>query len=39
MKIIITGASGFIGTNVLEYYKNKGNEVFNLDIETPRNNE
>lgn len=39
MKIIITGASGFIGTNVLEHYKNKGYEVFNLDIHLPRNKE
>lgn len=38
-KIIITGASGFIGTNVLEYYKNKRYKVFNLDIDSPRNKE
>lgn len=39
MKIIITGASGFIGTNLLVFYINKGFEVFNLDIKTPRNYE
>ena len=37
MKILITGASGFIGTNLLEYFFTKGNEVFNIDILKPRN--
>ncbi len=39
MKIIIVGASGFMGTNILEYYQNMGYEVFNLDIKAPRNKE
>lgn len=37
MRILITGASGFIGTNLLEYFVNKGNEVFNIDVLKPRN--
>lgn len=36
MKILITGASGFIGTNVLEYFKDKA-EVINIDIKQPIN--
>lgn len=37
MKILITGGSGFIGTNLLEYFKDKNFDVFNVDIEKPRN--
>lgn len=37
MKIIITGGSGFIGTNLLDYYLKKKYEVFNLDIKSPQN--
>lgn len=37
MRILITGASGFIGTNALEYYKNLGCEVYGIDIKEPRN--
>ena len=36
-KILITGASGFIGTNLLEHFKKSGFEVVNLDILPPRN--
>lgn len=36
MKILITGASGFIGTNVLEYFS-KSADVINVDICKPRN--
>jgi GlcNAc-P-P-Und epimerase len=38
-KIIITGASGFIGTNLLEYCKNKEFEIVNIDITEPRSKE
>jgi GlcNAc-P-P-Und epimerase len=36
--IIVTGASGFIGTNLLEYFLTKNYRVINLDINEPRNN-
>jgi nucleoside-diphosphate-sugar epimerase len=36
-KILITGASGFIGTNLVEFYFNKGFDVYNLDYVEPRN--
>lgn len=36
-KILITGASGFIGTNLLELFLSRNYEVLNLDIESPRN--
>jgi len=39
MKVLITGGSGFIGTNLVEYYLSKGAEVVNLDIAPPRNPE
>lgn len=35
-RIIITGASGFIGTNLLESFIDEGHEVLNLDIEEPK---
>lgn len=37
MKIIITGASGFIGTNLLQHLVNHKYEVKNIDINPPRN--
>lgn len=36
-KILITGASGFIGTNALKYFCDKGFEVINIDIKEPQN--
>jgi len=39
MKVLITGGSGFIGTNLMEYYLSKGVEVINLDIAPPKNPE
>jgi nucleoside-diphosphate-sugar epimerase len=37
MRILVTGGSGFIGTNVVEDFASRGEEVLNLDIEPPRN--
>ncbi len=36
MKILVTGASGFIGTNILEDLIDKGNEVLNIDFKEPK---
>ena len=35
--ILITGGSGFIGTNLVEYFYQKGCRVANLDIGGPKN--
>ncbi len=35
--ILITGGSGFIGTNLVEYFRNAGERVISLDINEPRN--
>ncbi|NLD45803.1 MAG: NAD(P)-dependent oxidoreductase [Clostridiaceae bacterium] len=37
MRILITGGSGFIGTNLIEFYLSKGIQVSNIDIKMPRN--
>ncbi len=37
MKILVTGGSGFIGTNVVQYYLEKQAEIINIDIHPPRN--
>jgi nucleoside-diphosphate-sugar epimerase len=36
-KIIITGASGFIGSNILRFYIEKNFKVLNLDYKEPKN--
>ncbi|MEZ9330298.1 NAD-dependent epimerase/dehydratase family protein [Vibrio breoganii] len=36
MKYLITGGSGFIGTNLVSRLQELGHEVLNLDIERPR---
>ncbi len=36
MKVLITGGSGFIGTNLIEYYLSKGTEVVNIDTLPPK---
>ncbi len=35
MKVLITGGSGFIGTNLVDFYIEKGAEVLNLDWNPP----
>jgi nucleoside-diphosphate-sugar epimerase len=37
MKILLTGASGFIGTNAIEHYLASGDEVRNVDAAPPLN--
>jgi nucleoside-diphosphate-sugar epimerase len=36
-KIIVTGGSGFIGTNLVEYFCSKNHEVINFDLKAPKN--
>ncbi|MBQ3423651.1 MAG: NAD(P)-dependent oxidoreductase, partial [Clostridia bacterium] len=36
MRILLTGASGFIGTNLLEDLISKGYEVLNIDWKEPK---
>ena len=36
MKILITGGSGFIGTNVVQYYLDKGFDVLSVDRNKPK---
>lgn len=38
-KILITGGSGFIGTNLVELHRKKGDEILNLDWQPVRNPE
>jgi len=37
IKILVTGGSGFIGTNVVQFYLDKNIDVLSLDIAKPRN--
>jgi GlcNAc-P-P-Und epimerase len=38
VKILITGGSGFIGTNLVQYFLDQGVEVLNIDVQPPQNN-
>jgi nucleoside-diphosphate-sugar epimerase len=35
MKILVTGASGFIGTNYIDFYSSQDCELLNVDIQKP----
>ena len=37
MKILFTGASGFIGSNMIQFYLDKNIEVLNIDKNEPKN--
>ena len=37
MRVLITGASGFIGSNLTKYFQSKGHTVFALDRERDKN--
>jgi nucleoside-diphosphate-sugar epimerase len=39
MRVIVTGGSGFIGTNLVSYFHEQDWEVSNFDIARPRNQE
>lgn len=34
-KVLVTGGSGFIGTNLIEYLQTKGGDLLNIDISPP----
>jgi nucleoside-diphosphate-sugar epimerase len=36
-RILVTGGSGFIGTNLIEFCLKRGDQVLNLDMKEPRN--
>lgn len=36
-RILVTGGSGFIGTNLVESYVSRGEQVLNVDFKPPRN--
>src|SRR5687767_4757254 len=36
-RLLITGGSGFIGTNLVQHFRDLGAEVVNTDPEPPRN--
>jgi nucleoside-diphosphate-sugar epimerase len=37
MRILVTGGSGFIGTNLVDEFIRRGDDVLNIDIAPPRN--
>jgi len=39
MKILVIGGNGFIGSNLVKYLANQGNEVFSFDIVEPQKKE
>ena len=39
MRVVVTGGSGFIGTNLIERFAARGAQLLNLDIRPPRNSE
>lgn len=39
MRILVTGGSGFIGTNLVEFFTSRGDEVLSFDIASPRNHD
>ncbi len=38
-KMLITGGSGFVGTNLLEHFTSRGWEIANFDLVPPRNHQ
>jgi nucleoside-diphosphate-sugar epimerase len=36
-RVVVTGGSGFIGTNLVEHFVARGDTVLNLDVRSPRN--
>jgi nucleoside-diphosphate-sugar epimerase len=39
LRVLVTGGSGFIGTNLVEHFRARGDDVVNFDIACPRNSE
>jgi nucleoside-diphosphate-sugar epimerase len=37
LRVVVTGGSGFIGTNLVGHFIDRGHEVRSLDIAPPRN--
>lgn len=37
MKVIVTGGSGFIGTNLVDHFVTNGDQVLSIDIRSPSN--
>lgn len=37
LRVLITGGSGFIGTNLVEQFRGRGHDIVNIDINPPRN--